>query len=205
MSTVDKKLLDQVIRLAKSSVVSAAATKGVSLSTSDGVRLDTPNPNLATLQSIIQRGIATLPLEQRVMLGAETKGRVLSVAGDQLIRVIGTWGVMSSDVVRAECAHYTDPHVFDKLVEDGLLECYTDSSLGSEQELVTLSEAGKQRFAELEGTWDEQAEELFSPLNEYEKMQLYLLLRKMMGSPAAELDSDVKTVSDNAGQEKATA
>ena len=49
---------------------------------------------------------------------------------------------------------------------------------------MSLSEEGKRQFARDEERLDSGTQDLFAPLNEYEKMQLYLLLRKMLGTPA---------------------
>lgn len=55
--------------------------------------------------------------------------------------------------------------------------------------MVMLTEAGKQMFSEQEEALEKRAEELFGDLTEGEKMQLYVLLRKVQGTPAYEPES----------------
>lgn len=180
MSTVDKKLMDQMFRLTKNTVASVSG-KGDPTS-----RAVLSSGQQEVMRTVVERGLRSLPLEQRVLLESERDRQVLEIGRSQVLRLLGTWGVMSVDVVCAEYPNIDVPFFLDALEKEGLVTRFVDDSLGSEQEVVALTDEGKRQFSAQEELWNEKAGSLFAQLNEYEKMQLYLLLHKMMGTPAYE-------------------
>lgn len=180
MSTVDKKLMDQMFRLTKNTIVSVSEKSDQTL---DGVRIA---EDQEVIRSVVERGLRSLPLEQRVMIESERDRQARELGRSQILRLLGTWGVMSVDAVCAEFPRVDVPAFLEAYEREGVVTCYVDSSLGSEQKVVALTDEGKRRFAAQEELWNERAGALFGQLNEYEKMQLYLLLRKMQGTPAYE-------------------
>ena len=157
MSTVDKKLMDQVLRLSKGAALDATDHYGYRTQKRED-----------TVRTIVERGI-------------EEIGR------DQILRLLGTWGAMTVDAIQSEFPSVETTVYLMRYEEEGLIERRTLVSGKGVQEVVVLTEEGKRRFAAQEEALDECAADLFSALTEYEKMSLYLLLRKMLGTPAYEL------------------
>lgn len=180
MSTVDKKLMDQMFRLTKNTIASVSEKNDRIL---EGARVSEVEE---VTRTVVERGLRSLPLEQRVLLESERDRRTLELGRSQVLRLLGTWGMMSVEAVQDEFPRTDVPALLDTLEHEGLVTCFVDASLGSEQRVVALTDEGKCQFAAREDVWNERAGMLFSQLNEYEKMQLYLLLRKMQGTPAYE-------------------
>lgn len=186
MSTVDKKLMYQLLRLTKNVVATTNDPKHQNVM-SDEHSTGLPVTDLA--RGILERGIKTLPLEQRILINAEQDQRTFERGRNRIVSLLGTWGVMSKEVVEQECEQALIPGLFDRLIDEEIIRCTTDSSLGYEQEVITLTETGYDLFAERELAINNIASSLFQSLNEHEKMHLYLLLRKLMGTPAYESDA----------------
>lgn len=180
MSTVDKKLMDQMFRLTKNTIASVSEKNDRVLG---GARVSEIED---VTRVVVERGLRSLPLEQRVLLESERDRRTLELGRSQVLRLLGTWGMMSVDAVQEEFPRSDVPALLDALEQEGVVTCFVDASLGSGQQVVALTEEGKRQFSAREDAWNERAGLLFSQLNEYEKMQLYLLLRKMQGTPAYE-------------------
>ncbi len=181
MSTVDKKLMDQMLRFAKDVVV-----EGV-----DDMRGgDSPRAlnsrDVHVMRAIMERGMRTLPIEQRVLSEAAFDKRAFDLGRMYVIRQLGIWEVMSYDVLHHESEYVAFPELIDGLVDEGLVRRVADSSEGEQRDVLMLTDAGKELFAQQEDRLNEHAGEMFERLTEGEKMQLYLLLRKMMGTPASE-------------------
>lgn len=186
MSAVDKKLMDQMLRFARTVVVTSANAR-------DGATVgDCAKPGKRDAQymrAIMERGIRTLPLEQRILSEAAFDKRAFDLGRVYVIRQLGTWEMMSYDELHRESEYVAFPELMDGLVEEGLVKRIVDTVDGEERDIVMLTDEGKQRFEEQEQALDKRADELFGTLTEGEKMQLYLLLRKVMGSPAYETES----------------
>ncbi len=181
MSTVDKKLMDQMLRFAKDVVVEGVDDMRDSNSSR---RLNSRDVHVA--RAIMERGMRTLPIEQRVLSEAAFDKRAFDLGRMYVIRQLGIWEVMSYDALHRESENVAFPELIDGLVDEGLVRRVADSSDGEQRDVLMLTDAGKKLFAEQEGRLDEHAGEMFERLTEGEKMQLYLLLRKMMGTPASE-------------------
>ena len=181
MSTVDKKLMDQMLRFAKEVVV-----EGIDdMRGGNGSRrLNSRDVHVA--RAIMERGMRTLPIEQRVLSEAAFDKRAFDLGRMYVIRQLGIWEVMSYDALHRESENMAFPELIDGLVDEGLVRRVTDSSDGEQRDVLMLTDAGKELFAQQEGRLDEHAGRMFERLTEGEKMQLYLLLRKMMGTPASE-------------------
>ena len=181
MSTVDKKLMDQMLRFAKDVVVEGVddMRDGNSLR-----RLNSRDVHVA--RAIMERGMRTLPIEQRVLSEAAFDKRAFDLGRMYVIRQLGIWEVMSYDALHRESENMAFPELIDGLVDEGLVRRVTDLSDGEQRDVLMLTDAGKELFAQQEGRLDEHAGRMFERLTEGEKMQLYLLLRKMMGTPASE-------------------
>ena len=179
MSTVDKKLMGQMLRFAKTVVITSAnAKEGASVS-------DCEKPgkrDAQYLRAIMERGLRTLPLEQRVLSEA---------AFDKVfvIRQLGIWEMMSYETLRRDSEYVAFPELLDGMEKEGLVKRVVDTVDGEDNDVVMLTEAGKQMFSEQEEALEKRAEELFGDLTEGEKMQLYVLLRKVQGTPAYEPES----------------
>lgn len=186
MSAVDKKLMDQVLRLGKRTAVSTADQYGSRLSEDNAAQRE-------VMRRVIERGMTSLPLEQRVLFGFERGQQAEELGRDQLLRLLGTWGSLTVDALSREFPHMDVDSFLGRYEAEGLIERKTLYTSEGEQEYVVLTDDGARQFALREGQWDEKAGELFSELselNEYEKMQLYLLLRKMMGTPAHDAQAE---------------
>ncbi len=181
MSTVDKKLMDQMLRFAKDVVVEGVDDMR---DTNSSRRLNSRDVHVA--RAIMERGMRTLPIEQRVLSEAAFDKRAFDLGRMYVIRQLGIWEVMSYDALHRESENVAFPELIDGLVDEGLVRRVADSSDGEQRDVLMLTDAGKKLFAEQEGRLDEHAGEMFERLTEGEKMQLYLLLRKMMGTPASE-------------------
>ena len=181
MSTVDKKLMDQMLRFAKDVVVEGVDDMRDSNSSR---RLNSRDVHVA--RAIMERGMRTLPIEQRVLSEAAFDKRAFDLGRMYVIRQLGIWEVMSYDALHRESENVAFPELIDGLVDEGLVRRVADSPDGEQRDVLMLTDAGKKLFAEQEGRLDEHAGEMFERLTEGEKMQLYLLLRKMMGTPISE-------------------
>ena len=172
MSTVDKKLMGQMLRFAKTIVITSAnAKEGASVS-------DCERPgkrDAQYLRAIMERGLRTLPLEQRVLSEAAFDKRAFDLGKVFVIRQLGIWEMMSYETLRRDSEYVAFPELLD--------------GMEKENDVVMLTEAGKQMFSEQEEALEKRAEELFGDLTEGEKMQLYVLLRKVQGTPAYEPES----------------
>ncbi len=178
MSTVDKKLMDQMLRFAKDAVVEGVNDmRGADASK----RLNSRDVHVA--RAIMERGMRTLPIEQRVLSEAAFDKRAFDLGRVYVIRQLGIWEVMSYDVLHRESENVAFPELIDGLVHEGLVRRVTDSD---NRDVLMLTDEGKELFAQQERRLDEHAGEMFERLTEGEKMQLYLLLRKMMGTPSYE-------------------
>lgn len=185
MSAVDKKLMDQMLRFAKT-VVIASANARTGASTEECAQ---PGKRDAQyMRAIMERGIRTLPLEQRILSEAAFDKRAFGLGRMYVIRELGIWEMMSYEELHKESEYVAFPELIEGLEEEGLVKRLTTNANGSQQEVVMLTEEGKCIFEKQEKMLDERADELFGNLTEGEKMQLYLLLRKVMGSPAFESD-----------------
>ncbi len=181
MSTVDKKLMDQMLRFAKDVVIEGVDDMRDGNSSR---RLNSRDVHVA--RAIMERGMRTLPIEQRVLSEAAFDKRAFDLGRMYVIRQLGIWEVMSYDALHRESENMAFPELIDGLVDEGLVRRVTDSSDGEQRDVLMLTDAGKELFAQQEGRLDEHAGRMFERLTEGEKMQLYLLLRKMMGTPASE-------------------
>ena len=166
MSTVDKKLMDQVLRLSKGAALDATDHYGYRTQKRED-----------TVRTIVERGMGTLPLEQRIMIKEKHQQRIEEIGRDQILRLLGTWGAMTVDAIQSEFPSVETTVYLMRYEEEGLIERRTLVSGKGVQEVVVLTEEGKRRFAAQEEALDECAADLFSALTEYEKMSLYLLLR----------------------------
>ena len=173
VSTVDKKLMGQMLRFAKTVVITSAnAKEGASVS-------DCEKPgkrDAQYLRAIMERGLRTLPLEQRVLSEAAFDKRAFDLGKVFVIRQLGIWEMMSYETLRRDSEYVAFPELLDAVD-------------GKDNDVVMLTEAGKQMFSEQEEALEKRAEELFGDLTEGEKMQLYVLLRKVQGTPAYESES----------------
>lgn len=153
MSTVDKKLMGQMLRFAKTVVITSAnAKEGASVS-------DCERPgkrDAQYLRAIMERGLRTLPLEQRVLSEAAFDKRAFDLGKVFVIRQLGIWEMMSYETLRRDSEYVAFPELLDGMEKEAL---------------------------------EKRAEELFGDLTEGEKMQLYVLLRKVQGTPAYEPES----------------
>ncbi len=181
MSTVDKKLMDQMLRFAKDVVIEGVDDMRDGNSSR---RLNSRDVHVA--RAIMERGMRTLPIEQRVLSEAAFDKRAFDLGRMYVIRQLGIWEVMSYDALHRESENMAFPELIDGLVDEGLVRRVTDLSDGEQRDVLMLTDAGKELFAQQEGRLDEHAGRMFERLTEGEKMQLYLLLRKMMGTPASE-------------------
>lgn len=186
MSTVDKKLMGQMLRFAKTVVVASAnAQNGANAS-------DCEKPvkrDAEYVRAIMERGIRTLPLEQRILSEAAFDKRAFDLGRVYVIRQLGIWEMMRYEDLHRESEYVAFPELLDGLEEEGLVKRVADNADGEERDIVMLTEAGKQLFSEQEVALEKRADELFGNLTEGEKMQLYLLLRKMQGTPAYESET----------------
>ncbi len=178
MSAVDKKLMDQMLRFARDVVVEGVDDMRGG---DDARRLSSRDAHV--VRAIMERGMRTLPIEQRVLSEAAFDKRAFDLGRIYVIRQLGIWEVMSYDALHRESENLAFPELIDGLVDEGLVRRVTDSD---NCDVLMLTDAGKELFAQQEGRLDEHAGEMFERLTEGEKMQLYLLLRKMMGTPASE-------------------
>lgn len=186
MSTVDKKLMGQMLRFAKTVVITGAnAKEGTSVS-------DCEKPgkrDAQYLRAIMEQGLRTLPLEQRVLSEAAFDKRAFDLGKVFVIRQLGIWEMMSYETLRRDSEYVAFPELLDGMEKEGLVKRIVDTVDGKDNDVVMLAEAGKQMFSEQEDALEKRAEELFGNLTEGEKMQLYLLLRKVQGTPAYESES----------------
>lgn len=186
VSTVDKKLMGQMLRFAKTVVIASAnAKEGASVS-------DCEKPgkrDAQYLRAIMERGLRTLPLEQRVLSEAAFDKRAFDLGKVFVIRQLGIWEMMSYETLRRDSEYMAFPELLDGMEKEGLVKCVVDTVDGEDNDVVMLTEAGKQMFSEQEEALEKRAEELFGDLTEGEKMQLYVLLRKVQGTPAYESES----------------
>ncbi len=189
MSTVDKKLMDQMLRFAKDAVV-----EGVNDMRGDNGSKRLNSRDVHVARAIMERGMRTLPIEQRVLSEAAFDKRAFDLGRIYVIRQLGIWEVMSYDALHRESENVAFPELIDGLVHEGLVRRVTDSD---NRDVLMLTDEGKELFAQQEQRLDEHAGEMFERLTEGEKMQLYLLLRKMMGTPAYESStSEVRCKTD---------
>ena len=181
MSTVDKKLMGQMLRFAKTVVITSAnAKEGASVS-------DCEKPgkrDAQYLRAIMERGLRTLPLEQRILSEAAFDKRAFDLGKVFVIRQLGIWEMMSYETLRRDSEYVAFPELLDGMEKEGLVKRVVDTVDGEDNDVVMLTEAGKQEEA-----LEKRAEELFGDLTEGEKMQLYVLLRKVQGTPAYEPES----------------
>jgi len=186
VSTVDKKLMGQMLRFAKTVVITSAnAKEGASVS-------DCEKPgkrDAQYLRAIMERGLRTLPLEQRVLSEAAFDKRAFDLGKVFVIRQLGIWEMMSYETLRRDSEYMAFPELLDGMEKEGLVKRVVDTVDGEDNDVVMLTEAGKQMFSEQEEALEKRAEELFGDLTEGEKMQLYVLLRKVQGTPAYESES----------------
>ncbi len=185
MSTVDKKLMDQMLRFAKDVVV-----EGVDDMRGGDSSRALNSRDVHVMRAIMERGMRTLPIEQRVLSEAAFDKRAFDLGRMYVIRQLGIWEVMSYDVLHHESEYVAFPELIDGLVDEGLVRRVSDSSEGEQRDVLMLTDAGKELFAQQEDRLNEHAGEMFERLTEGEKMQLYLLLRKMMGTPASESNAN---------------
>ncbi len=181
MSTVDKKLMDQMLRFAKDVVV-----EGVDDMRGGDSSRALSSRDVHVMRAIMERGMRTLPIEQRVLSEAAFDKRAFDLGRMYVIRQLGIWEIMSYEVLHRESEYVAFPELIDGLVDEGLVRRVADSSEGEQRDVLMLTDAGKELFAQQEDRLNEHAGEMFERLTEGEKMQLYLLLRKMMGTPASE-------------------
>lgn len=185
MSAVDKKLMDQMLRFAKTVVVTSANARA-GATTEECAK---PGKRDAQyMRAIMERGIRTLPLEQRILSEAAFDERAFDLGRIYVIRQLGIWEMMSYKELHRESEYVAFPELVEGLEEEGLVKRTVVDCDGIQEEVMTLTDEGKKLFAEQEQLLDKRANELFGSLTEGEKMQLYLLLRKVMGSPAFESD-----------------
>ncbi len=186
VSTVDKKLMGQMLRFAKTVVITSAnAKEGASVS-------DCEKPgkrDARYLRAIMERGLRTLPLEQRVLSEAAFDKRAFDLGKVFVIRQLGIWEMMSYETLRRDSEYMAFPELLDGMEKEGLVKRIVDTVDEKDNDVVMLTEAGKQMFSEQEEALEKRAEELFGDLTEGEKMQLYVLLRKVQGTPAYESES----------------
>lgn len=173
MSAVDKKLADQIMRLGKN----AAHVLDLQY---EGRFSEQGQKNRAAVRAVIERGMGTLPFEQRVLATQEYERGIVDTLRGRVVRLLGTWDSMDVDRFCAEFPQVEPERMIAYCEEEGII----DRSTIDGREVVSLSEEGKRQFARDEERLDSGTQDLFAPLNEYEKMQLYLLLRKMLGTPA---------------------
>ena len=186
MSTVDKKLMGQMLRFAKTVVVASANAREGS---NPENRAKPVKRDAEYLRAIMERGIRTLPLEQRILSEAAFDKRAFDLGRVYVIRQLGIWEMVRYEDLHRESEYVAFPELLDGLVEEGLVKRVTDTVDGDACDIVMLTEEGKHLFSEQEAALEKQADELFGTLTESEKMQLYLLLRKLQGTPAYESET----------------
>lgn len=116
MSTVDKKLMGQMLRFAKTIVITSAnAKEGASVS-------DCERPgkrDAQYLRAIMERGLRTLPLEQRVLSEAAFDKRAFDLGKVFVIRQLGIWEMMSYETLRRDSEYVAFPELLDGMEKRG--------------------------------------------------------------------------------------
>ena len=181
MSTVDKKLMDQMFRFAKDAVV-----KGVHDCEGEDAKRHFNRTDAQIMRYYMERGMRTMPFEQRILSEEAFDKRALDLGRIFIVRQLGTWEAMSYERLNRESEMIGFPELLNSLVKEGLVRRATSTIDGKTHDVLLLTEEGKRLFEEQEARLDAHANELFENLTEPEKMQLYILLRKMMGTPACE-------------------
>ena len=106
VSTVDKKLMGQMLRFAKAVVITSAnAKEGTSVA-------DCEKPgkrDAEYLRAIMERGLRTLPLEQRVLSEAAFDKRAFDLGKVFVIRQLGIWEMMSYETLRRDSEYVAFP------------------------------------------------------------------------------------------------
>ena len=142
MSTVDKKLMGQMLRFAKTVVITSAnAKEGASVS-------DCEKPgkrDAQYLRAIMERGLRTLPLEQRVLSEAAFDKRAFDLGKVFVIRQLGIWEMMSYETLRRDSEYVAFPELLDGMEKEGLVKRVVDTVDGKDNDVVMLTEAGKKR------------------------------------------------------------
>ena len=155
MSTVDKKLMGQMLRFAKTVVITSAnAKEGTSVA-------DCEKPgkrDAEYLRAIMERGLRTLPLEQRVLSEAAFDKRAFDLGKVFVIRQLGIWEMMSYETLRRDGEYVAFPELLDGMEKEGLVKRIVDTVDGKDNDVVILTEAGKQMFSEQEEALEQRAE-----------------------------------------------
>gem|GEM_PF-1505135 len=127
MSTVDKKLMGQMLRFAKTVVITSAnAKEGTSVS-------DCERPgkrDAQYLRAIMERGLRTLPLEQRVLSEAAFDKRAFDLGKVFVIRQLGIWEMMSYETLRGVSEYVAFPELLDGRENKGLENALLTLSMG---------------------------------------------------------------------------
>ncbi len=181
MSAVDKKLMDQMLRFAK--VVVSAGVEDIK---GDSAKRHINGRDVRAVRSLMERGMRTLPIEQRIMSEEAFDKRAFDLGRTYVIRQLGIWEAIDYETLHRESEMVAFPELIEGLVNEGLVRHVGDVCNGEERDMLILTEAGKELFAQQEDGLSAHAGEMFQNLTEPEKMQLYILLRKMMGTPACE-------------------
>ena len=108
MSTVDKKLMGQMLRFAKTVVVTSANAKE-----SDTIAgCEKPGKRDAEyVRAIMERGMRTLPIEQRILSEAAFDKRAFDLGRVYVIRQLGIWEMMSYEDLHRESEYVAFPEL----------------------------------------------------------------------------------------------
>lgn len=142
---------------------------------------------MGSARRALNRGIASLPLEERLYLETRLGERSFSVSSDYILRLLGAKGSLTRKELNAEGASLRgfDERAVDKMRDQGLLLLSPDPDGNPLLDTFTLSAQGIAAWQEYDQRRMDQAHAFLDVLDDQEKEQLLKLITKVAESNEA--------------------
>lgn len=140
-----------------------------------------PLSGLEVTLKALERGMRSLPLEERLFLDIQRGERDYMLSRDFILRLLGNEGSLTRAELEHECeGMYTfDKEVFAKMQQNDLIIISADPKGTTLNDMMTLTASGIATWKEIDQIRLSQAHQLFGTLSTEEKEQLLELLRKL--------------------------
>ncbi len=189
-SDLDRELMQAVILFFQRTYRAIIKMHQEEAKTIKMVSEEDPLSGLEVTLKALERGMRSLPLEERLFLDIQRGERDYMLSRDFVLRLLGNEGTLTRGGLERECEgmHTFDKDIFTKMQQNDLIIVSVDPNGNAENDMMTLTASGIATWKDVDQIRLSQAHQLFGGLSEEEKEQLLKLLRKLTPKLSAQAE-----------------
>ena len=189
-SDLDRELMQAVILFFQRTYRAIIKMHQEEAKTIKMVSEEDPLSGLEVTLKALERGMRSLPLEERLFLDIQRGERDYMLSRDFVLRLLGNEGTLTRGELERECEgmHTFDKDIFTKMQQNDLIIVSVDPNGNAENDMMTLTASGIATWKDVDQIRLSQAHQLFGGLSEEEKEQLLKLLRKLTPKLSAQAE-----------------